>query len=187
MTVEVCAPTEADVEAIFPCVATYGWYRLGTGAVADIDFPADAIFSVRNRVVQVDLRMKCSIARRGEEVLGFCCWDWYDESARSAKTILLCVVPTARELGIGSMLQQRRMAEMRKAGARELHTWSVDPKSVKWYERHFGYRTVGLEPLRHSLHRWYWDDRSYWGIHRGQRQYDELTHLVANLESEPAS
>lgn len=181
MPVEIRPPRRGDLPSLFECVRTYDFYLLTPGSVADPGFPVDAILTVRNRIVEVDLQQRCSVAVDGGTVLGFCCWDWLDEAERQAKTVLICVRPEARKLGLGSRLQQRRMQEMRELGARELHTWSVDPESVRWYESHFGYRALGEEPLRHALHRWYWEGESFWGIHRGFRGRDMLTHLVADL------
>lgn len=181
MPAEIREPRRGDLASLFDCVATYDFHLLQPGRVADPEMPEDAILSVRNRIVEVDLRERCSVAVNGGTVLGFCCWGWLDEAARSAKTILICVRPEARKLGLGSRLQERRMQEMRDQGARELHTWSVDPDSVRWYQAHFGYRVLGEEPLRHSLHRWFWERESFWGIHRGFRNRDMLTHLVTDL------
>ncbi len=181
MSAAIRAPQQQDLDSLFECVRTYDFHLLRPGAVADPELPADAMLTVRNRIVEVDLQRRCWIAEDGGRVLGFCCWGWLDEPARKAKTILICVRPDARKLGLGSLLQARRMREMQEQGARELHTWSVDPESVRWYQSHFGYRALGEEPLRHSLHRWYWNDRSYWGIHRGFRERDMLTHLVTDL------
>jgi GNAT superfamily N-acetyltransferase len=181
MPAEIRPPRRGDLPSLFDCVRTYEFHLLTPGSVADPGFPDDAILAVRNRVVEVDLQQRCSVAVDGGTVLGFCCWAWLDEAARAAKTVLICVRPEARRLGLGSRLQERRMQEMREQGARELHTWSVDPESVRWYESHFGYRALGEEPLRHALHRWYWEGESFWGIHRGFRQRDMLTHLVTDL------
>jgi GNAT superfamily N-acetyltransferase len=181
MTVEIRGPRQDDLDGVFDCVRTYDFHLLQPGGIADPGFPEDAILAVRNRIVEIDLQKRCWVAAGDGRILGFCCWGWLDEVARKARTILICVRPEARKFGIGSLLQERRMLEMREAGARELHTWSVDPQSVRWYETHFGYRDVGEEPLRHSLHRWFWNDRSYWGIHRGFRGRDMLTHLVTDL------
>ncbi|HEU4828441.1 MAG TPA: GNAT family N-acetyltransferase [Gemmatimonadales bacterium] len=171
---------EGDVDAIFACLRTYGFHLLG-GRFADPDFPADAVLSVRNAISHCDLRERCWLAERDGSVLGFCSWDWIDQGNGSAKTLLIVVLPSARSLGVGSLLQRRRMEEMRDLGAREVHTWSDDPKAIQWYQGRFGYAEVGREPLLHCLHRFQWGDRAEWGIHRGFREQDELAHLVANL------
>ena len=184
MSVEIRAPEEADLEGLFDCLRAYGFYLIGSSeGLADPDFPEDAILGLRNRITSLDVEERCFVAVDGSEVLGACAWDWIDEARGTAKTVLIHVLPAARRRGVGARLQERRMLEMRRRGAVELHTWSVDPESVAWYERHFGYRAVGAEPVRHALHRWQWRDRVFWGLHRGSRGHAEMTHLVADLRS----
>jgi N-acetylglutamate synthase-like GNAT family acetyltransferase len=169
-----------DVDAVFECLRTYGFHLLG-GPSADPDFPAGAVLSVRNAISHFDLRERCWLAEREGTVLGFCNWAWIDEAQGTAKTLLIVVLPAARSLGVGSLLQQRRMEEMRELGAREVHTWSDDPKAIQWYKDRFEYVERGREPLLHCLHRFRWGERTEWGIHRGFRDRDELAHLVADL------
>ena len=147
------------------------------------DFPTAAMLAVRNEISHIDLARRSFVATRGDEVLAFCCWAWSDEAARHAKTVLISVRESARGLGVGSLLQHARMEEMWSAGAEEIHTWSDDPRSIAWYERHFGYQLAGREPIRHSLHRFYWGERSWWALHRGFRERDDLAHLVLTRES----
>lgn len=183
MADEVRPPKERELAGVFACLRTYGFRLLGSaGPVADPDFSNDAVLSLRNRLTYVDLEDKCFVATSGGEVAGLCCWAWLDERRGIAKTVLICVLPELRNRGFGALLQERRMRDMRERGARELHTWSVDPRAVDWYERRFGYRAVGVEPVRHALHRWNWRDQVFWGIHRGYLGRDEMTHLVADLE-----
>lgn len=163
---------------IFACLRDYQLHLLGARVVADPDFPEDAILSVRNEISHVDLARHSFVALRDERVMGFCCWSWSDEAARHAKTVLISVLEEARGSGVGSLLQRARMEEMWGAGASEIHTWSDDPRSIAWYEQHFGYRVVGREPIRHSLHRFHWGERSWWALHRGFPNRDELAHLV---------
>ncbi|HLS46972.1 MAG TPA: GNAT family N-acetyltransferase [Gemmatimonadales bacterium] len=180
MSVTVRPIADDDVDGAIECLRSYGFHLLG-GRLADPDFPEDAILTVRNRIVHADFSERCWIAEREGRILGFCDWAWIDRDAGIAKTNLITVLPEARSLGVGSLLQRRRMAEMREQGARELHTWSDSPEAIRWYITRFGYREVGRVPLRHSLHRFTWQDRELWGIHRGFRDREELAHLVANL------
>lgn len=114
---------------------------------------------------------------RDDQLLGFCCWDWQEETSQVAKTVLITVVPEARSSGVGAMLQNRRLDEMRELGAREVHTYSDDPKAIRWYQERFGYRVIGYEPIYHCLHRFRFGDATYWGIHRGFPDRTELAHL----------
>ena len=178
MSIVVRPSEERDVQGIFACLRDYRLHLLGEQSVADPDFAEGAILSVRNEISHVDLARRSFVAARDEVVLGFCCWAWSDEAARHAKTVLISVLGSARGLGVGSLLQQARMEEMWNAGAGEIHTWSDDPRSIAWYEGHFGYRVIGREPIRHSLHRFHWGDESWWALHRGFPERDELAHLV---------
>lgn len=177
MSIEIRRPGEGDLDSLFSCLKTYHLHLLGTASVTDPDFPGDAILSVRNAFCYVNLAEKCWIAEQGQQVLGFCCWDWNDPAQKSAKTILISVLPEARSLGIGSLLQQRRMNEMYEAGAKEVHTWSDDPKSIQWYQQRFGYELIGYEPIYHCLHCFTLNERAVWGIHRGFVERNQLAHL----------
>ena len=182
MSITVRPPEERDLDGIFACLLDYKLHLLGAGPVADPDFPDDALLTVRNEISHIDLARRSFVAVRDDDVMGFCCWAWSDELACHAKTVLMSVRESARGLGVGSLLQQARMEEMWSAGAEAIHTWSDDPRSIAWYERHFGYRVTGREPIRHSLHRFHWGERSWWALHRGFPERDELAHLVLTRE-----
>ena len=182
MNVTIRRVEEGDVDAVFACLRTYGFHLLG-GRLADPDFPADAILSVRNAVSDFDLRDRCWLAEQDGAVLGFCSWGWLDQALGRAKTLLIVVLPAARSLGVGSQLQRRRLLEMQAEGALEVHTWSDDPKAIAWYKERFGYVEQGREALLHCLHHFRWGHRAVWGIHRGFRERDQLAHLVADLTS----
>ena len=177
MSVEIRPPGEADLDGLFRCLEAYRLHRLGGAGVTDTDFAADAILSVRNAICYIDLAEKCWVAEQDGQLLGFCCWGWRDRAQQSAKTILISVLPEVRSLGVGSLLQQKRMDEMREQGAHEVHTWSDDPRSIRWYQERFGYELIGYEPIYHCLHCFTLGDRSVWGIHRGFVERDQLAHL----------
>jgi GNAT superfamily N-acetyltransferase len=187
VSLELRTPREEDLVGVFACLRSYGHHLLGDHEVADPDFCDDAILTVRNGIVHVDLEDKAWVAARGDEVVGFCCWDWIDRGRGSAMTILIAVLPSARGVGAGSLLQRRRMDDMRVRGAREVHTWTDGTDSADWFCRRFGYRAIGVEPVRHALHCWLWRGQTYWGIHRGHRSAETLTHLVADLTVRRAS
>jgi N-acetylglutamate synthase-like GNAT family acetyltransferase len=177
VSIELRAPTESDVPEIFRCLASYRFHPFGTGETADPDFDPEAILSMRNSICHVNLEEKCWVAEKEGRILGFCCWDWQDADSGIAKTILITVVPEARSTGVGYLLQQKRLEEMRSLGAREVHTWSDDPKSIQWYQEKFGYRCLDYEPIHHCIHRFFFGDRMFWGIHRGFVERDQLAHL----------
>lgn len=182
MTIVVRRVSAGDVDGVLECLRSYGFHLLG-GRHADPEYPADAVLQVRNAVSHFDLSRHCWVAEGSGGILGFCSWEWLDRSRRQAKTLLITVLPSARSLGVGSLLQERRMSEMREEGAREVHTWSDDPRAIRWYQERFGYVEIGREPLLHCLHRFTWGDRVEWGIHRGFRTSADLAHLVARLDT----
>jgi ribosomal protein S18 acetylase RimI-like enzyme len=85
---------------------------------------------------------RCFVARLPHDQIGGACG--YDMlSPTVGKTTLLAVLPQLRTLGIGRALQLHRMRIMYRLGARRLITNCDDPKTIAWYQRHFGYRDTG--------------------------------------------
>ncbi|HET7601717.1 MAG TPA: GNAT family N-acetyltransferase [Gemmatimonadales bacterium] len=173
-------PALADMPAVFSVLAEYRLHVLGSGSLADPDFPADALLPLRNSIIDVDLASHALVAEHHGAVAGFCCWNWLDEAAREAKTVLISVRRSHRGGGIGAALQQARMDAMWAAGARNIHTWSDDPSAIAWYQRHFGYVALDEEPIRHALHRFHLGDETWWAVHRGFPERASLTHLVTS-------
>ena len=174
-------PNPDDWEAVFVCLAAYNLHRLADVACADPDFSYDAILSMRNSVCHIDLAEKCWVATADDQVVGFCCWDWIDREGSIAKTVLISVARSARSLGVGALLQQRRLDEMVDEGAR-VHTWSDDPRAIDWYQKRFGYDLLGHEPTRHCLHRFHLGEhKETWALHRGLTERDTLAHLRLSL------
>ncbi len=174
-------PETKDFDAVLECLISYRLHRLGGSKFVDPDFPADSLLTVRNTFCIVDFVNRAWVAEKDGDVLGFCCWDWMDQTMGIAKTVLITVRQEARKLGVGYLLQLARQEEMRAAGAVELHTWSDDPKAIEWYCKKFGYRPQGVEPIHHCLHLFLCGPRAAWGIHRGHVQYAQLTHLRLDL------
>jgi GNAT superfamily N-acetyltransferase len=174
-------PTALDMPAVFDVLAEYRVHPLGSAALADPDMPADGLLSLRNTIVDVDLETCALVADVGGDLAGIACWGWHDRAAAAARTILITVRNRSRGAGVGTALQRARMEAMRSAGARSVHTWSDDPAAVAWYERNFGYRRIGEEPVRHALHRFQLGERSWWAVHRGFPGQATLAHLVAAL------
>jgi ribosomal protein S18 acetylase RimI-like enzyme len=180
--IDIRGPLERDLDGLFGCLRGYHLHLLGDDPLADSDYPEDALLMLRNRIGEIRLDTDSLVAVDSDEVLGFCCWGWYNREERAAKTVIITVARAARERGVGSLLQRARMQRMWEAGAQSIHTWSADPASIAWYERHFGYRCLGEEPIRHALHRFRWHSREWWGLHRGTVGQDTLQHLVVEHE-----
>jgi GNAT superfamily N-acetyltransferase len=172
-----------DVRGIFECLAVYNVHLLDEGPRADRNFSEETIISVRNSISHINFFDKCWVAVEDDQVVGFCCWAWRDETAGVAKTVLISALPHARRLGVGKSLQKRRQDEMRERGAREVHTWSDDPAAINWYQKIFGYKVVGYEPILHCLHRFHFDGaNSIWAIHRGFVEREQLAHLCLQFD-----
>lgn len=167
--------------AVLDVLAEYRVHPLGSAALADPDMPGGALLALRNAIVDVDLESRSLLADIDGDIVGFACWGWQDAAAAAARTILITVRGRARGTGVGTALQRARMEAMRSAGARTVHTWSDHPAAIAWYERNFGYRRVGEEPVRHALHRFRLGERSWWAIHRGFPEHAVLAHLVAYM------
>lgn len=174
---DIRRPTIDDFESALDCLVSYRVHRLQGGGRLDPDFPESAILTVRNKPCVIDFAHHTWVAVRDGVVLGFCCWDWLNRDAGSARTVLICARPEARALGVGERLQTARQEDMRAAGAVEVHTWSDDPRVVNWYCRKFGYERLGAEPIHHTLHLFVCGSKAAWGIHRGHLEFGEITHL----------
>lgn len=179
--ISIRRPHAGDFDSALACLQTYRVHPLGESDLIDPDFPGEALLSVRNKVLRIDFDVGTWVAVRKGEVLGFCCWAWLDYPARIAKTVLIATRQEARKLGVGDLLQQARQEDMSASGAREVHTWCDDARVVTWYCRKYGYQSVGVEPVRHTLHLFTCGSRFAWCIHRGHVQQSQLTHLRLDL------
>lgn len=83
----------------------------------------------------------CFVAELEGRVVGVAGYAILD--AVTAKTTLMVVDASARRLGVGTALQQHRLAYLRQRGIRVLYTNCDDPAVVAWNCRHFGYRPTG--------------------------------------------
>lgn len=75
------------------------------------------------------------------------------------KTTLLGISPAWSGRGIGTALQDRRLAAMAAAGVRTVTTNADRPETIAWYKRRYGYREVGTLAKEHEfglpdVHRW---------------------------------
>lgn len=174
-------PQPQHVDSLFECLRHYNVHRLTPGKTLDPDFPQDSILQVRNEIAVTPLETRSYIGLTEDRVDGFCSWDWHDEGQNEAKTVLICVRAEARGTGLGAQLQEQRMQDMKDAGARKIHTWSDDPKAIEWYQRKFGYKPVGQDEIRHTLHIFTIEGEYHWAVHRGFPDQTLLTHLVLDL------
>ena len=78
-----------------------------------------------------------------------------------AETASLAVDPAPRFAGVGILLQQARLDEMRARGVRWVRTETDRPATVRWYVQRFGYRIVGANPKKHAFSR---PDVDHWTV-----------------------
>jgi len=89
------------------------------------------------------------VARLDGEVVGFS--GYKIQSATEAKTELMVVDKKCRGLGIGFILQERRMEDMVNRGIQTLITNADLPPTIAFYKKHFGYREVGKLKKDHEF------------------------------------
>ena len=68
-----------------------------------------------------------------------------------AETASLAVEPDFLGCGIGSQLQETRLAELRNRGIHHVRTESDRPDVIHWYVHKFGYTITGTNPKKHSF------------------------------------
>jgi N-acetylglutamate synthase-like GNAT family acetyltransferase len=81
------------------------------------------------------------VARLDGRVVGFCGYRVLSE--QEAKTELMVVDRACRGLGVGLMLQTRRMEDMLARGVDTVTTNADLPATIAWYKKHFGYEEIG--------------------------------------------
>ena len=81
------------------------------------------------------------VAEVDNHVAGFCGYKIL--SPTEAKTELMVVDKNYRKLGIGFILQKKRMMDMYEKGIKTLTTNTDLPATIAWYKKHFGYKETG--------------------------------------------
>lgn len=99
------------------------------------------------------------VAESGGRVVGVA--SWIDHGGGLAETASLAVDPSVRGRGIGFLLQEARLAEMRALGIRRVRTETDRPETIRWYVGRFGYRVVGRNPKKHEFSR---KDVDHWTV-----------------------
>ena len=99
------------------------------------------------------------VAESGERIVGLCSYFILDDGW--AETASLAVDPEPCFAGVGALLQQARLDEMRNRGVRRVRTETDRPATVRWYVNRFGYRIVGTNPKKHAFSL---PDVDYWTV-----------------------
>lgn len=89
------------------------------------------------------------VAEAEGRIVGTC--GYIVHSADLAETASLAVDPACKGGGVGRLLQQARLDEMRERGIRTVRTETDRPDTIRWYVEKFGYRVVGTNPKKHAF------------------------------------
>jgi len=92
---------------------------------------------------------KSFVAALDDKVVGIC--SWIDLGDHRAETASMAVAPEVRGTGIGTLLQQARLEEMRTCHVRQVRTETDRPETIRWLVEKFGFRIVGKNPKKHSF------------------------------------
>jgi len=115
------------------------WNMAPLAASAEVPDPERSSIEIGNAFV----------AEAGERIVGTCSYFILDNGW--AETASLAVDPEPRFAGVGALLQQARLDEMRRRGVRRVRTETDRPATVRWYVKRFGYRIVGTNPKKHAF------------------------------------
>lgn len=89
------------------------------------------------------------VAETGGRIVGTC--GYIVHSADLAETASLAVDRNFKGGGVGYLLQQARLDEMRRRGIKTVRTETDRPGTIRWYVEKFGYRIVGTNPKKHAF------------------------------------
>ncbi len=137
MTSVVRKMREADLPDVLRILAL--WNMAPRPASAEVPDPERATIDVANGFV----------AESDGRIVGTCSYFLLGDGW--AETASLAVDPAPQFAGVGVLLQEARLAEMRRRGVRRVRTETDRPATVRWYVRRFGYRVVGTNPKKHAF------------------------------------
>lgn len=121
---------ENDIVSIIEILTIYNMHHIPSPEMPEFDMK-------RYVVAEID-----------SKVVGFAGFRHVDGEWR---TTLSAVHPDYKNMGIGFALQQRRLDEMKKAGAKKVITFSDRPETIEWWIKYFGYKKVGSKPKLHDF------------------------------------
>jgi N-acetylglutamate synthase-like GNAT family acetyltransferase len=87
------------------------------------------------------------VAEVDGRIVGTC--GYIVHSSELAETASLALDPSFKGSGVGFLLQQARLDEMRRRGITRVRTETDRPETIRWYVERFGYRIVGTAPKKH--------------------------------------
>lgn len=89
------------------------------------------------------------VAEAAGRIIGTC--SYIVHNPELAETASLAVDPSYKGGGVGFLLQQARLDEMRRRGIRRVRTETDRPDTIRWYVERFGYRIAGTHPKKHDF------------------------------------
>jgi predicted N-acetyltransferase YhbS len=137
MTVQVRKMREADLPEVLRILAL--WNMAPRPPSVEVPDPERTTIDVANGFV----------AEADGRIVGTCSYFLLGDGW--AETASLAVDPAPQFAGVGVLLQEARLAEMRRRGVRRVRTETDRPATVRWYVRRFGYRVVGTNPKKHAF------------------------------------
>lgn len=117
------AARQGDLSAILAILEIHNFHHIPSPEMPDLDLRMYFVAESDGKIVGV----------AGYKILG----------PGEGKTQLMGVHPAYSNRGIGRSLHQARIDAMRARGVKRLITNCDDPKTIRWYQKHFGYRVVG--------------------------------------------
>ena len=89
------------------------------------------------------------VAEDAGRIVGTC--SYIVHSPELAETASLAVDPSCKGGGVGFLLQQARLDEMRRRGIKVVRTETDRPETIRWYVERFGYAIIGTSPKKHAF------------------------------------
>src|SRR5215210_6467949 len=123
--------TAADVPNILRTLESYNMHRIPSPEMPELDPKWFYVAEIDGRVV----------GAAGFKLL----------SPEIGKTTLLAVDTALSGRGIGLALQAKRMAALKSLGCKKIITNADRPQTIRWYQKHFGYRPIGRVKKIHSF------------------------------------
>ena len=115
------------------------WNMAPRSPCADVPDPERSNIEIENAFV----------AEFDGRIVGTCSYFMLDDNW--AETASLAVDPALKGGGVGALLQQARLDEMRRRGVRRVRTETDRPETIRWYVERFGYQVVGTNPKKHAF------------------------------------
>ena len=125
------------------------WNMAPRSPSADVPDPERSNIEIENAFV----------AEFDGRIVGTCSYFMLDDNW--AETASLAVDPALKGGGVGALLQQARLDEMRRRGVRRVRTETDRPETIRWYVERFGYQVVGTNPKKHAFSL---SDVDYWTV-----------------------